>query len=254
MLTAPTGDALPRLGFNAEYNGYINPIVDGSSVEVSIASDSKRLQRLEPFAQLNTDDFKGMSLLIKTEGKCTTDHISMAGPWLKFRGHLENISENLLMGAVNSFNGETNSVLSSLNNEYNGVSAVAKSYKESGISSIVIAEENYGEGSSREHAAMEPRFLNVKAIVAKSFARIHETNLKKQGMLALTFVNKSDYDRVKEGDKFTIDGVNNISVGKNITLTINHNDGSTDSIELQHTYNELQIEWFKAGSALNYKG
>ena len=254
MLTAPTGDALPRLGFNAEYNGYINPISDGSGIEVKISPDSKRLQLLEPFAPLNAADFKDMALLIKTEGKCTTDHISMAGPWLKFRGHLENISDNLLMGAVNSFNGQTNSVLCQLNGEYDGVSSVAKIYKKSGISSIVVAEENYGEGSSREHAAMEPRFMSVKVIVAKSFARIHETNLKKQGMLALTFVNKDDYSKVREDDKFTIEGIENLSVGNNITLTINHNDGATDALELQHTYNELQIEWFKAGCALNYKG
>ncbi len=254
MLSAPTGDALPRLGFNAEYNGYINPISDGTGVEVKIAPTSKRLQLLEPFAPLNTDDFKDMALLIKTEGKCTTDHISMAGPWLKFRGHLENISDNLLMGAVNSFNGKTNSVLCQLNGEYDGVSSTAKVYKKSGVSSIVVAEENYGEGSSREHAAMEPRFLGVKVIISKSFARIHETNLKKQGMLALTFVNKEDYNTVREGDKFAIEGIENLSVGKNIILTINHNDGSIDTIELQHTYNELQIEWFKAGSALNYKG
>ena len=254
MLSAPTGDALPRLGFNAEYNGYINPISDGTGVEVKIAPTSKRLQLLEPFAPLNADDFKYMALLIKTEGKCTTDHISMAGPWLKFRGHLENISDNLLMGAVNSFNGKTNSVLCQLNGEYDGVSSTAKVYKKSGVSSIVVAEENYGEGSSREHAAMEPRFLGVKVIISKSFARIHETNLKKQGMLALTFVNKEDYNTVREGDKFAIEGIENLSVGKNIILTINHNDGSIDTIELQHTYNELQIEWFKAGSALNYKG
>ena len=254
MLSVPTGDALPRLGFNAEYNGYINPISDGSSVEVEIEADSKRLQRLEPFAPLNSDDFKGMALLIKTEGKCTTDHISMAGPWLKFRGHLENISDNLLMGAVNSFNGKTNDVLCQLNNEYDKVSSVAKIYKKSGVSSIVVAEENYGEGSSREHAAMEPRFLGVKVIVAKSFARIHETNLKKQGILAVTFVDKSDYNKVREGDNFSIDDINNLSVGGNITLKANHSDGTTDIIELQHTYNGLQIEWFKAGCALNYKG
>ena len=254
MLSAPTGDALPKLGFSAEYNGYINPISDGSSVKINIASDSKRLQLLEPFAPLNVDDFKDMALLIKTEGKCTTDHISMAGPWLKFRGHLDNISDNLLMGAVNSFNGNTNAVLCRINSEYDGVSSVARTYKKSGISSIVVAEDNYGEGSSREHAAMEPRFLNVKVIVAKSFARIHETNLKKQGVLAATFVNKEDYDRVREDDTFSIMGINDISVGESVNMSINHSDGSSEIIELQHTYNELQINWFKAGSALNFKG
>lgn len=254
MLHAPTGDALPKLGFSAEYNGYINPTVDGSAIEVQIVANSQRIQRLEPFKPLNVDDFKDMALLIKTEGKCTTDHISMAGPWLRFRGHLENISDNLLMGAVNSFNGQTNSVKSVISNKYGKVSEVAKKYKNGNISSIVVAEDNYGEGSSREHAAMEPRFMNVKAIIAKSFARIHETNLKKQGVLALTFVNVDDYDKVREDDRFALKGVEKMSIGDNLILTISHSDGSNDSIELQHTYNELQIEWFKAGSALNYKG
>lgn len=253
-LNPPTGDALPRLGFSAEYNGYINPIEDGSKVEVKISPDSQRLQLLQPFAPLNAEEFKDMVLLIKTEGKCTTDHISMAGPWLKFRGHLENISDNVLMGAVNKFNGETNSVKCALSGEYDKVSTVAKNYKRNGVSTIVVAEENYGEGSSREHAAMEPRFMNVKVIVVKSFARIHETNLKKQGMLALTFVDKSDYDKVREDDRFSINGIDRIAVGSNLMLTLQHNDGSTETIELQHTYNQLQIEWFKAGSALNYKG
>ena len=192
-----------------------------------------------------------MPLLIKAEGKCTTDHISMAGPWLRFRGHLENISDNMLMGAVNAFNGKTNSVLNQLNNEYEAVSAVAKLYKAKGISSIVVAEENYGEGSSREHAAMEPRFLNVKVILAKSFARIHETNLKKQGMLALTFANKSDYDKIRENDHISIMGLRSFAPDMNLTAVIYHADGTHESFEVVHTYNKMQIDWFKAGAALN---
>ena len=192
-----------------------------------------------------------MPLLLKAEGKCTTDHISMAGPWLRFRGHLENISDNMLMGAVNAFNGKTNSVLNQLNGKYEAVSAVAKQYKAKGISSIVVAEENYGEGSSREHAAMEPRFLNVKVILAKSFARIHETNLKKQGMLALTFADKDDYKKAREEDKISIVGLKEFAPGKLLTAILYHADGTEESFAVNHTYNELQIKWFKAGAALN---
>ena len=192
-----------------------------------------------------------MPLLLKAEGKCTTDHISMAGPWLRFRGHLENISDNMLMGAVNAFNGKTNSVLNQLTGEYDAVSAVAKKYKADGISSIVVAEENYGEGSSREHAAMEPRFLNVKVILAKSFARIHETNLKKQGMLALTFADKDDYAKVREEDRISIVGLKEFAPGRPLAAILYHADGTEESFAVNHTYNDLQIKWFKAGSALN---
>ena len=201
-LKEPKGSDFPPKGFEVKDNGYLAPT--GKNVVVNIDPESNRLQALKPFAPWNGEDFTDMPLLIKAEGKCTTDHISMAGPWLRFRGHLENISDNMLMGAVNAFNGKTNSVLNQLNNEYEAVSAVAKQYKANGISSIVVAEENYGEGSSREHAAMEPRFLNVKVILAKSFARIHETNLKKQGMLALTFANKEDYSKIRENDHISI--------------------------------------------------
>ena len=206
-LDAPAGETLPDKGFTVDDNGYVAPAADGKNLEVSIAPDSKRLQKLAPFAAWDGKDLTDMPLLIKTQGKCTTDHISMAGPWLRFRGHLENISDNMLMGAVNAFNGKTNSVWNRLTGDYEAVSAVAKQYKAKGIPSIVVAEENYGEGSSREHAAMEPRFLNVRVILAKSFARIHETNLKKQGMLALTFMNKDDYDKIQEHDCISIVGL-----------------------------------------------
>lgn len=253
MLDAPHAESLPSKGVASECNGYVAPAND-SSANVSIAADSQRLQRLEPFATWNGHDFTDMPLLIKASGKCTTDHISMAGSWLRFRGHLENISDNLLMGAVNAFNGETNSVLSQQNGSYGAVSAVAKSYKAAGIDSIVVAEENYGEGSSREHAAMEPRFLGVKAILVKSFARIHETNLKKQGMLALTFAEKSDYDKIREDDRLSVEGLASFAEGRSLTVNIVHSDGTSERIEVLHTYNPLQIEWFKAGSALNYQG
>ncbi|HPW70947.1 MAG TPA: aconitate hydratase [Bacteroides graminisolvens] len=250
-LTEPKGDELPLQGFAPGESGYLAP--KGGHVQVTISPDSQRLQRLEPFAAWNGEDALSMKLLIKTAGKCTTDHISMAGPWLRFRGHLENISDNMLMGAVNAFNGETNKVFNQLTQTYETVSGTAKQYKQAGISSIVVAEENYGEGSSREHAAMEPRFLNVKVILAKSFARIHETNLKKQGMLALTFVNKDDYDRIREADVITLSGLTAFAPGKNFTITLLHADGTVESFEVQHTYNEQQIAWFKAGSALNTK-
>jgi aconitate hydratase len=206
---------------------------------------------LKPFPKWDGNDYIQQPLLIKVKGKCTTDHISMAGPWLRFRGHLDNISDNMLIGAVNSFNDATNSVLNPSTGDYLSVPALARNFKAQGIGSVVVAEENYGEGSSREHAAMEPRFLNVKAILVKSFARIHETNLKKQGMLALTFANKADYDNVRENDKISILGLNEFAPGKNLNIVLHHNDGTTEQFEAVHTYNEQQIEWFKAGSALN---
>ena len=248
-LKEPKGSDFPPKGFEVKDNGYLAPT--GKNVVVNIDPESNRLQALKPFAPWNGEDFTDMPLLIKAEGKCTTDHISMAGPWLRFRGHLENISDNMLMGAVNAFNGKTNSVLNQLNNEYEAVSAVAKQYKANGISSIVVAEENYGEGSSREHAAMEPRFLNVKVILAKSFARIHETNLKKQGMLALTFANKEDYSKIRENDHISIIGLKDFQPGKPLTAVLLHADGTQESFPVNHTYNDLQIKWFKAGSALN---
>ncbi len=250
-LSEPVGDTLPQRGFEVKDNGYLKP--DFNKEEIVINPASARLQRLEPFAPWNGEDYPDMPLLIKTSGKCTTDHISMAGPWLRFRGHLENISDNLLMGAVNAFNGKTNAVLNRENGQYEAVSAVAKQYKEKGISSVVVAEENYGEGSSREHAAMEPRFLHVKVILAKSFARIHETNLKKQGMLALTFINKDDYNRIREDDLISVTGLKDFAPGRNLTVTLRHADGTEESFEVSHTYNEMQINWFKAGSALNSK-
>ena len=250
-LDPPVGDTLPVNGFTVDDNGYVAPSADGKEVEVVISPDSKRLQKLARFAPWDGEDLIEMPLLIKTQGKCTTDHISMAGPWLRFRGHLENISDNMLMGAVNAFNGQTNSVWNRLTGKYEAVSAVAKQYKANGIASIVVAEENYGEGSSREHAAMEPRFLNVRAILAKSFARIHETNLKKQGMLALTFINKEDYDKIQEHDRISLLGLKDFAPGRPLQVIVTHENGEKESFEVAHTYNELQINWFKAGSALN---
>ena len=248
-LKEPEGTDFPPKGFEVKDNGYVAPT--GKDAEVVINPGSNRLQVLKPFAAWDGKELIEMPLLLKAEGKCTTDHISMAGPWLRFRGHLENISDNMLMGAVNAFNGKTNSVLNQLNGKYEAVSAVAKQYKVKGISSIVVAEENYGEGSSREHAAMEPRFLNVKVILAKSFARIHETNLKKQGMLALTFADKDDYKKVREEDKISIVGLKEFAPGKPLTAILYHADGTEESFAVNHTYNELQIKWFKAGAALN---
>ena len=250
-LDEPVGDTLPVRGFTVEDNGYVAPAADGKDIEIVISPESNRLQRLAPFAPWDGKDLTDMPLLIKTQGKCTTDHISMAGPWLRFRGHLENISDNMLMGAVNAFNGQTNSVWNGLTGGYEGVSAVAKQYKAKGISSIVVAEDNYGEGSSREHAAMEPRFLGVKAILVKSFARIHETNLKKQGMLALTFINKDDYDKVQEHDRISILGLDDMTPGRPLSVKLSHEDGTEDMIWVAHTYNEMQIGWWRAGSALN---
>lgn len=248
-LKEPEGTDFPPKGFEVKDNGYVAPT--GKDAEVVINLGSNRLQVLKPFAAWDGKELIEMPLLLKAEGKCTTDHISMAGPWLRFRGHLENISDNMLMGAVNAFNGKTNSILNQLNGKYEAVSAVAKQYKAKGISSIVVAEENYGEGSSREHAAMEPRFLNVKVILAKSFARIHETNLKKQGMLALTFADKDDYKKVREEDKISIVGLKEFAPGKPLTAILYHADGTEESFTVNHTYNELQIKWFKAGAALN---
>ncbi len=250
-LAEPVGFELPVKGYAVEDAGYIAPVEDGSKVEVNISPESKRLQKLEAFKAWDGKDLIEQPLLIKAKGKCTTDHISMAGPWLRFRGHLDNISDNMLIGAVNAFNDNTNSVLDPSTGEYVAVPALARKYKAAGIGSVVVAEENYGEGSSREHAAMEPRHLNVKAILVKSFARIHETNLKKQGMLALTFADKNDYDKVREDDKISIKGLTSFAPGKNLTIVLTHSDGSNEQFEAVHTYNNAQIEWFKAGSALN---
>jgi aconitate hydratase len=247
----PTGFELPPLGFDVKDNGFQAPASDGSDVNIIVNEDSNRLQLLTPFAPWEGTDIKGMKLLIKAFGKCTTDHISMAGPWLKYRGHLDNISNNCLIGAVNAFNKKTDSVKNQLTGEYGAVPATARAYKAAGIGSIVIGDENYGEGSSREHAAMEPRFLGVRAVIVKSFARIHETNLKKQGMLGLTFVNPADYDKIQEDDLIDITGLTTFAPKKNLTVVLNHSDGSTDSFEVAHTYNQAQIEWFKEGSALN---
>lgn len=251
-LEEPKGYELPPLGYELKESGFLAPIADGSDIEISIAKDSQRLQELAPFASWNGKDIIEQPLLIKVKGKCTTDHISMAGPWLRFRGHLDNISDNMLIGAVNAFNEKTNAVLDQETNEYIPVPKLARKFKAEGLGSVVVAEENYGEGSSREHAAMEPRFLNVKAILVKSFARIHETNLKKQGMLALTFVDKNDYEKIKEDDKISIIGLTEFKPGKNLTVELTHKNGTKESFEVAHTYNEVQIAWFKAGSALNY--
>ena len=250
-LAEPKGYELPVKGYAVEDAGYIAPLADGSNVQVIINPESKRLQLLAPFTAWDGKDYIDQPLLIKATGKCTTDHISMAGPWLKFRGHLDNISDNMLIGAVNAFNNKTNSVLDPETGEYLAVPALARKYKAQGIGSVVVAEENYGEGSSREHAAMEPRHLNVKAILVKSFARIHETNLKKQGMLALTFADKNDYDKVREDDKISILGLTTFSPSKNLIINLKHSDGTSEQFEAVHTYNSAQIEWFKAGSALN---
>ncbi|NCN10113.1 MAG: aconitate hydratase [Leptospira sp.] len=251
MLDPPTGIELPTKGFAVEDAGYQAPAADGSKVEISVNPKSDRLQLLDPFTAWDGKDLTGLKLLIKAKGKCTTDHISMAGPWLKYRGHLDNISNNLLIGATNFFNGKTNEVKNQLTGAYGAVPATQRDYKAKGIGSIVVGDENYGEGSSREHAAMEPRFLGVRAVLVKSFARIHETNLKKQGMLGLTFANPADYDKIQEDDTIDITGLTSFAEGKPLTLILNHKDGSKDEISVNHTYNAQQIEWFKAGSALN---
>ncbi len=250
-LDPPTGDELPSRGFAVDDNGYQAPAADGSGIEVKVNPESNRLQLLTPFDAWNGTDIKGMKLLIKAKGKCTTDHISMAGPWLKYRGHLDNISENMLIGAVNFFGEKTNSVVNQLTGEPMAVPAAARAYKAAGMGSIVVGDENYGEGSSREHAAMEPRNLGVKAVLVRSFARIHETNLKKQGMLALTFANPADYDLIREDDNIDIIGLTTFAPGKQLIVVLNHADGTKNEIAVNHTYNQNQIEWFKAGSALN---
>ena len=251
MLDAPTGDELPTKGFAVEDAGFQAPAEDGSKVVVAVDPTSKRLQLLDPFAAWEGTDLKSLRLLIKAKGKCTTDHISMAGPWLKFRGHLDNISNNLLIGAVNFFNEKTDNVKSQINGNYDTVPNTQRAYKAAGIGTIVVGDENYGEGSSREHAAMEPRHLGVRVVLTKSFARIHETNLKKQGMLALTFADKADYDKIQEDDSIDVTGLTSFAPGTPLTLVLTHKDGSTDTIKANHTYNQQQIEWFKAGGALN---
>jgi aconitate hydratase len=250
-LDPPSGNELPPKGFAVEDAGYQKPAEDGSSVVVKVSPDSKRLQLLDPFAAWEGVDLKGLKLLIKAKGKCTTDHISMAGPWLKFRGHLDNISNNMLIGAVNFFNEKTDSVKNQLTGEQGTVPNTQRAYKAAGVGTLVVGDENYGEGSSREHAAMEPRHLGVRAVLVKSFARIHETNLKKQGMLALTFANKADYDKILEDDTIDIEGLLTFAPNKTLQLVLNHSDGSSETISVNHTYNEQQIEWFKAGGALN---
>lgn len=250
-LDEPEGEELPAKGFDVLDPGYQAPAEDGSNIEVIVDPNSQRLQLLEPFPPYNPADWKGMRLLIKVKGKCTTDHISMAGPWLRFRGHLDNISNNLLTGAINYFNNEANKIKNVITGEYAPVPDTQRYYKKHNIPTIVVGDENYGEGSSREHAAMEPRHLGVKAILVKSFARIHETNLKKQGMLALTFANKTDYDKIQEDDTFDIIGLDEFAPGVPLKIIIHHADGSKDEILANHSYNETQIQWFKAGSALN---
>jgi aconitate hydratase len=250
-LAEPTGHELPSAGFDVEDNGYQAPAADGSGVEVVVSPDSQRLQLLSPFAPWDGANIEGAKLLIKAFGKCTTDHISMAGPWLRYRGHLDNISNNCLIGAVNAYTQETNAVTNQLDGSVDEVPNVARAYKSAGVPSIVVGDHNYGEGSSREHAAMEPRHLGVRAVIVKSFARIHETNLKKQGMLGLTFDNEADYDLIQVDDTFNFTDLASFAPGKQLTLEVVHADGSTDSIKLNHTYNAQQIEWFKAGSALN---
>jgi aconitate hydratase len=250
-LDEPQGLEFPVKGFDVEDNGYVAPAEDGSSIEVKVNPESQRLQLLTPFAEWKGEDLKGLKVLLKAKGKCTTDHISMAGPWLRYRGHLDNISKNLLIGAVNFYNEKTNLVKNQLTGEYGPVPDTALYYKEYGIGSIVVGDENYGEGSSREHAAMEPRNLGIKAILVRSFARIHETNLKKQGMLALTFDNPEDYDKIREDDTLDIIGLTRFTPGENLTVIAHHTDGTTNEIPVNHSYNKNQIEWFKAGSALN---
>ncbi len=250
-LDEPVGLELPPKGFEVDDNGYLAPKEDGSSVEVKVAKDSERLQLLEPFVPIKDSQLQGVKLLIKAFGKCTTDHISMAGPWLRYRGHLDNIANNTLIGAVNAFNKKTNFVKNQFTGEYGGVPNVQREYKARGIKTIVVGDHNYGEGSSREHAAMQPRFLGVAAVLVKSFARIHETNLKKQGMLGLTFANEADYDLIQEDDTFNFVDIADFAENKPLTLEIVHKDGSKDTIKVNHTYNDAQIKWYREGSALN---
>ncbi len=247
----PTGWELPPKGFEVEENGYVAPLADGSGVVVSVSDTSERLELLTPFTPIKDSDLSNAKLLIKAFGKCTTDHISMAGPWLRYRGHLDNISNNCLIGAVNAFGKKTNFVKNQLDGEYGGVPDTARAYKAAGVMTVVIGDHNYGEGSSREHAAMEPRHLGVAAVIVKSFARIHETNLKKQGMLGLTFANEADYDLIQEDDTFNFTDIADFSPGKPLTIVLRHADGSEDTIVVNHTYNDAQIEWYRKGSALN---
>ncbi|MEP7253520.1 MAG: aconitase family protein, partial [Ginsengibacter sp.] len=250
-LEEPEGIEMPVKGFAVEDAGFQAPAENGSHIEVIVSPTSDRLEILEPFPAWEDTDLCGLKLLIKAKGKCTTDHISMAGPWLKYRGHLDNISNNLLIGAVNFSNEKTNLVKNQLTGQYGPLPETQRAYKAAGIGSIIVGDENYGEGSSREHAAMEPRHLGVRAVLVKSFARIHETNLKKQGMLGLTFDNKEDYDKVQEDDAIDITGLTSFSVGKPLVIILHHKDGTSDNFLVNHTYNEQQIEWFKAGAALN---
>jgi len=250
-LDEPSGFELPPNGFAVDDLGFQAPAEDGSGIIVAVNPESERIQLLAPFPEWDGNDYIGLKLLIKAKGKCTTDHISMAGPWLRFRGHLDNISNNLLTGAVNYFNGKTNEVKNQITGEYGGVPDTQRVYKANGIASIVIGDENYGEGSSREHAAMQPRHLGVKVVLVKSFARIHETNLKKQGMLALTFADKADYEKILEDDNINILGLQSFEPGKQLTVQLNHKDGTTDEFKVNHSYNSAQIDWFRAGSALN---
>ncbi len=250
-LDEPKGIELPVAGFDVKDPGFLAPPADGSAINIVVKPDSERLQLLEPFGAWKGSDLLALPLLIKAKGKCTTDHISMAGPWLRFRGHLDNISNNMLIGAVNYFGEKTNLIKNQLNGQFDTVPGTARAYKAAGIDSIVVGDENYGEGSSREHAAMEPRHLGVRAILVKSFARIHETNLKKQGMLALTFANKADYDLIREDDRIDITGLTSFAPGKPLMIVLHHADGTTNQFPVNHTYNEMQIEWFKAGGALN---
>ncbi len=250
-LDPPKGDELPAKGFIKDEKGFLAPAIDGSGIEVKVDPQSDRLQILKPFEPWSGQDLQDLAVLLKAKGKCTTDHISMAGPWLKYRGHLDNISNNMFIGAINAFTGDAGKVKNVFTKEYKSVPEVAREYKKQGTGWVVIGDENYGEGSSREHAAMEPRFLGGKAIIVKSFARIHETNLKKQGMLPLTFANPNDYEKIKEDDKVNIIGLTDFVPGKQLTLLVMHSDGSEDFILLNHTFNEAQIKWFKAGSALN---
>ena len=251
MLDEPTGFELPPLGFDVKDAGYQAPAEDGSAIEIAVSSDSERLQLLAPFSEWDGHNIENARVLIKAKGKCTTDHISMAGQWLRFRGHLDNIANNTLIGATNFFNGEQNKVKNQLTGEYAEVPTVQRAYKAAGVPSIVVGDHNYGEGSSREHAAMQPRHLGVRAILVKSFARIHETNLKKQGMLALTFANEADYDKILEDDSIDIEGLLAFAPGKPLQVVLNHKDGSNETIQANHSYNQQQIEWFKAGGALN---
>ena len=250
-LDPPNGEELPANGFAVEDAGYVAPADNGNEVTISVSPISERLQLLSPFTPIQAEHLKGMRILIKAKGKCTTDHISMAGPWLTYRGHLQNIAKNTFISAINAFNGETNKVINFIKNDYLSVPDSGLAYKEAGIGTVVFGEENYGEGSSREHAAMQPRFLGVRAVIVKSFARIHETNLKKQGMLGLTFADAADYEKIRQDDLINIEGFDTMTPGKPLTLVLHHSDGSRDSFDVNHTYNQQQIEWVQAGSALN---